>query len=288
MNKLMIRVFFRWGASILPQTVTKIACGLFFTSQKIGLNGEQASIMASANQSYEVVNGNNIAVYGWGDAERKALLVHGWSSRAGRLARFVQPLLDNHYQVVAVDLPAHGNSDGKSTDIREICQVLLKLQERYGEFELLIAHSFGATCAAYSVNNGLKTKVLAAVSMPGDFEKLVYKYQELIGLPEHQSARLIENIKAHFGLDKEQSIQYFSAVPNLMKCGVPIVVVHDKHDKIVPFQEGLELSKIIPGADFLQTENLGHTRILSDEPTVHGIVNKVLKHGSFINDLVKS
>ena len=45
---------------------------------------------------------------------------------------------------------------------------------------------------------------------------------------------------------------------------LPTLVVHDRHDSINPFVDGVAFSQSIEGAHLLATESLGHRRILKD------------------------
>src|SRR5438105_1441963 len=53
-----------------------------------------------------------VAVYRWGKADRRILLVHGWGGKAAQFFSFVGPLLENGFEVIAFDAPAHGLSSG--------------------------------------------------------------------------------------------------------------------------------------------------------------------------------
>jgi hypothetical protein len=45
-------------------------------------------------------------------------------------------------------------------------------------------------------------------------------------------------------------------------------VIHDRQDRVIPFEESQKLVRVWSGARLLQTEGLGHRRILGDSRVV--------------------
>jgi pimeloyl-ACP methyl ester carboxylesterase len=64
---------------------------------------------------------------------------------------FVDPLLSAGYRAVAYDQPAHGESDGKMTNMLEIAPTMDILVRKEGNFDAVIAHSFGTLITSYSL-----------------------------------------------------------------------------------------------------------------------------------------
>src|SRR5260370_36306027 len=48
-----------------------------------------------------------VAVYRWGKADRRILLVHGWGGKAAQFFSFVGPLLQSGFEVIPFFAPAH-------------------------------------------------------------------------------------------------------------------------------------------------------------------------------------
>ena len=84
-----------------------------------------------------------MAVTSWGSGSPAVLLLHGWGGSRAQMTGFVNPLLAAGYRVVTFDQPAHGESDGKTTNILEIAPALGALAARAGNFHAIVAHSFG-------------------------------------------------------------------------------------------------------------------------------------------------
>jgi hypothetical protein len=55
----------------------------------------------------------------------------------------------------------------------------------------------------------------------------------------------------------------------------PMLVVHDRDDREVPFADGAAIAAVWPGARFLETSGLGHRRVLRDPAVVEAVVDFV-------------
>src|SRR5512134_2142077 len=90
-----------------------------------------------------------LAVTTWGESGPSVLLMHGWGGARAQMTGFVDPLLEAGYRVVAYDQPAHGESDGKMTNLLEIAPTMDFVAQREGPFHAIIAHSFGTLVTSY-------------------------------------------------------------------------------------------------------------------------------------------
>ena len=97
-----------------------------------------------------------------------ALLVHGWSGNASQMGSFVEPLVQQGWHVVAVDLPAHGETSGNFATLPLLAEVVGALGARL-QPKVIIAHSLGATATAYALTKGLSPEVVALLAPPRSF-----------------------------------------------------------------------------------------------------------------------
>ena len=83
----------------------------------IGPDGAGKSSLMKAIAGVLAFEGGRVATWTWrGEAAAsrgRVMLVHGWSGRALVMTAFVEPLLRQGIDVVAIDLPGHGDSDGR-------------------------------------------------------------------------------------------------------------------------------------------------------------------------------
>jgi pimeloyl-ACP methyl ester carboxylesterase len=96
-------------------------------------------------------DGGELAVTTWGKSGPAVLLMHGWGGARAQMTGFVDPLLFAGYRVVAYDQPAHGESDGKMTNLLEIAPSMDLIAGREGPFHAVISHSFGTLITSYAL-----------------------------------------------------------------------------------------------------------------------------------------
>ncbi|WP_369183476.1 alpha/beta hydrolase [Streptomyces sp. Y1] len=214
------------------------------------------------------VNGKPVAGYRWGSGERPVLLLHGWRSRASRFAPLVPRLRALGLSVVAFDAPGHGDSGGRSTSVLEFRELAGQLQERYGPFEAVVAHSLGVCAAFGALADGLRAGRLAAVAGVSDvgfFPAAFCAELGLVGTVEQALRREIE--RGLFAGDAGVWERY-DAARQAAVVGLPILAVHDEGDAVVPPGQAHRLQRAYgERLDLVTTRGLGHRRIVT-EPTV--------------------
>ena len=178
----LLRLAFRLGGRLSPTAAGRIAYKLWFTPTRFKTPAREEKSLESAEIEYLQINHHSIATYSWGPDNPTlptVLLVHGWSGRGSQLGSFVQPLLDAGYRVLSFDAPAHGKSSGKQTNLYEVADTLLALQNHYGVFDAVITHSFGGPCIATAVQRGFTTQRIASICPPATTIGLVEKFKPI-------------------------------------------------------------------------------------------------------------
>jgi pimeloyl-ACP methyl ester carboxylesterase len=189
------------------------------------------------------------------------LLIHGWNGRGAQLGAFAAPLMNAGFRAVAFDTPAHGRSPGQATDIPEINEAIQAVAAACGPVHAVIGHSFGAACALYAVQQGLKVERLVAIAPPARMRGLAQKFFDVLAVPAAVQAVFQRKLEARFGADVWQR---FSPEMLARQLDVPGLIVHDQDDIDMPWQEGEAVARAWPGAQFVRTAGLGHRRILRD------------------------
>src|SRR5678815_4084303 len=90
---------------------------------------------------------HRLASYVWEGGGPTVVLVHGWNGTSGDLSAFIGPLRDTGRRVVAIDLPAHGRSPGRFSDLPGAVDAVEAVLRREPNVEAVIAHSFGVPAA---------------------------------------------------------------------------------------------------------------------------------------------
>ena len=273
----LLRLAFRIGGRLSPTAAGRMAYKLWFTPTRFKTPAREKKSLESAEIEYLQINDHSIATYSWGPnnpAMPIVLLVHGWSGRGSQLGSFVQPLLDAGYRVLSFDAPAHGKSSGKQTNLYEVADTLLALQNHYGDFDSVITHSFGGPCIAMAVQRGFTTKRIASICPPATTIGLVEKFNSALHVPEKAASNMIRHIETTFGKTIWEDISMINTVKAFT---MPGLLIHDSNDADIPWQEGQAVAQAWNNASFVKTSGLGHRRILRDADVIETTVR-------FIND----
>ena len=218
------------------------------------------------------VEGDTIATYWWGEGPI-VLLVHGWDGRGSQLGAFVDPLVEAGYQVVAVDLPAHGGSSGESTDAFTCGRVMHGLCEQLGGIHGVVAHSFGGTAVLLGMSEGLRIERVALIS-PGVVEDTFFSgFAKIVGLPARATEELRRVIYERFAHEDWSVFTTRRQGKVLGAHSGAALVVHDIGDVEVSYTESVELTHWTRGARLLSTRGVGHRRILRDKQVVQNVVS---------------
>jgi pimeloyl-ACP methyl ester carboxylesterase len=191
------------------------------------------------------------------------LLVHGWGGRGDQLAPFAAPLLDAGCSVIAYDAPAHGASGGRTTNMPEVAEAIARVAERF-EARAAIAHSLGAAALTLALRRGLALEAAVLVAPPRAPTAWLDAFSAAVGLRPDSRRALQAGIERRVGLRMAEL-----AVPRLAGgLSAPALVVHDRADREVPWEDGAAIAAAWPGARLLTTDGLGHRRVLRDARVV--------------------
>src|ERR671919_499626 len=125
------------------QGIVKRVYQAFFSPSRYEVKPTDREIIEWGNNYRIPFDDGELAVTTWGSSGPVVLLMHGWGGARAQMTGFVDPLLFAGYRVVAYDQPAHGESDGKMTNLLEIAPTMDLIVEHEGNFDAIIAHSFG-------------------------------------------------------------------------------------------------------------------------------------------------
>ena len=255
---------------VVPKIAHRFAIRLFFKPFRYPVPDKELKALTFA-QSYIIdVNGTEVCVYTWGSGERTVLFVHGWAGRATQFRRFVKPFLKSGFKVIAFDAPAHGRSGGTTATFKEFEDVIVRLYEKEGTPEGIIAHSYGGSAVLYSAMNGLPVSRLINIGSPTIGEDIVNTFSAAINAGEETKAYFYDFIQKKYG----KPFREFTALHFVSNLPTPIelLLVHDENDTEASIEHPYELMKVYPAAQLYKTKGLGHTRILKDNDVIQKCV----------------
>ncbi len=217
-----------------------------------------------------------LALYSWGDGPT-VLLVHGWNGRGTQLGGLAMQLAEAGYRAIAFDAPGHGRTPGNSSNIFRIIDAVEVITNEFGPLRGVVTHSFGAMVITRALREQLTTDKVVCINPATEFNLLKDTFYRMLRLPT--GTRKVFEQLLEYNFDAKIS-DVISADVNAKELSVPALIIHDKNDSEVPWQQGELLAGAWPGARFLQTEGLGHTRILRDRPTIQAVVNFINNQNS--------
>lgn len=221
-----------------------------------------------------------IAVYHWGEGSKPVVIcMHGWNGRASQFATIVPALLKAGYQVVAFDAPGHGISEGHSTNIFRISEVMKSIADQYPDVTAIITHSFGGMVAAHAIkHHALPVQKLIMIASPVSTRYLLDLFAQALCLNQRVMQHLDKMIRHHFGEDVYEQI---SAEQNLKNSKLPILLIHDKHDTAVSWRNSERIVETAANAVAIYTEGHGHRRLLRDKKLIKKMVH-FIQSGSVV------
>lgn len=255
---------------IAPPIAHNIAWNLFFSPFKFKRPTRENNAFAKAQISSVTINKKQVKIFEWGKLGNPVIaLVHGWSGRATQFYKLIESLVDKGFHVVSFDAPAHGLSEGKSTNIKEFYEVLAHIENKIGEIKMGIGHSFGGVSLLYAIKQGVKLDSVVMVGSPTIGEDILTSFRKKINASPQTSIALRKMVVNKFDLDFEEITACELAKSITIKNHL---IIHDKNDLEVPYQNAESLKTVNPAATLILTKRLGHTRILRDDEVVNNIL----------------
>jgi pimeloyl-ACP methyl ester carboxylesterase len=258
------RVGLRASAALSPDLAGAWAERLFLTPPRPRYPAASALDLIDARCRLLEHGGRSIASWEWGwrDADAPSvLLAHGWGGSAAQMRTFVFPLLAAGYRVVAFDQPAHGVSGGRVSGLPDFADVLTRVARQSGRVAAVVAHSLGAAATALALARGLNAPRAVLIGASLDVFGYSRKFARWYGIPERVRLAMEAAIEERFRVPWSE-LDMAKLAPRI---GAEALVIHDRDDRLVPWRKGEAFARQWPGARFLATRGLGHTRILADE-----------------------
>ena len=263
------RAAFRLLGPIFPTRMSRLAFDLWFRTRRYPEPARETLLLSRADKIELEYDGAPLVAYAWGSGPN-VLLVHGWNGRAGQMGPIAKALVAHGYRAVAFDAPAHGRTPGTSTNLFRIAEAIRLVADAVGPLHGLVAHSIGVAATIAALGDGLRTESVIGIAPPSGVDSLLLKYQAMFTLPEVIVTRLQDMLDAHLGADFRERLSV-----GRVTSGNPVaaLIIHDREDPYVPWQEGKLIADNWRGAKLQLTDGLGHTRILRNREVIADIVD---------------
>ena len=248
-----------------PGHAGRLAAHLFTTPRRFQRHPKEAAILEGACRIRIPMGSGALSAWRWGRGPT-VLLVHGWEGRGSQLAAMVDPLVKQGHTVVTFDAPAHGDSQGRATNLLAFADAISAAERELGPLHGIVAHSMGAAAALFAVRSAPHPPRLALIS-PANASQAVGRFVRFMGFDEAVGPCLHRTLDRTLGvsidrLDGPRLAQRFQA---------PLLVVHDVDDPIAPYDDGAGIAALAPRSELMATEGMGHHKILRDPEVVRRI-----------------
>jgi pimeloyl-ACP methyl ester carboxylesterase len=252
-----VRALNRVASALVPALAARRAERLFLTPPRSRRPAAEIALLATARARPLGVAGRRVETWTWG-AGPSVLLVHGWGGRGAQLGAFVDPLVAQGFSAVAFDAPGHGASDPGPVTMPEMTAAIRAVAASRGGLAGLVAHSAGAVSATRALYEGLDAGAVVYIGPAADLAGPASWFAETLGFSRTVRDLVHRSIAARVGAPWS-AFDVAALAPAL---DTPLLVVHDRGDAEVPWQHGAAIAEAWPGAAVVETDGLGHRRIL--------------------------
>jgi len=234
----------------------------------------QQQILKKAGPLQFILNNKKVHGYRWNYPQpKKILILHGFNSAAYKFERYVKPLVEKGYEVLAFDAPAHGSSGGKTTNAVEYSQMIKKVMASYGPINSFIAHSFGGIALSLAMETAPhdeQTKIVF-IAPATETTSAIDSAFALLGIRDkkvrQEFDQLVYNISGNWPA-------WFSIRRAVKNIKAKILWVHDEDDDITPLSDALKVkADNNPHIEFLITKGLGHRKIYHDAEVKKAVID---------------
>lgn len=248
----------------------RLAFRLFLTPSRRRLDPADAEVVAQARVHQIPCGKDHVRVHEWGAGPRTVVILHGWGSHAPRFAPLARVLADAGWRVLAPDAPGHGRSPGRNSSLPQFMATLDAVERHLGPVHALVGHSLGALAIVLWLSRppgkpAVRRAVL--ISMPSGAPFLIESFHQMFGIGSATRERMAALFRRRFGADPGS----FVAGPQLGHIGVPVMLIHDLRDDIVPVAHSQQLQGQFPFGQFHATEGMGHSGLLRNAETIRKV-----------------
>ncbi|CDF78341.1 alpha/beta hydrolase family protein [Formosa agariphila KMM 3901] len=232
------------------------ALNLFVTPRKGRVLERHVDFLNTAFNEELTYNNHTIMTYRWLGKKGTILLAHGWESNSYRWKPLVTELNKKGYSVVALDAPAHGRSGSKEFNALLYAEYINVVAQRFKP-HTIIAHSAGGMAATAFQNKyqypALEKLIL--LGAPSEFKDIISRYVKMLGYNKRITHQLNKTIIKRFGVAPDS----FSTAEILNNIKTKGLIIHDKSDTIIPYNDALLINKGFKNSTLITTEGLGHS-----------------------------
>ena len=280
---LAMRVYFStltWVFKALgvlsPTLAGKLALRFFMTPPNFGIPRKEVALRESATLTFIMVRHRKISLRSWGDVQAPVVLLsHGWGGRCTQFHAFILPLVEAGYRVIGFDIPGHGDSEGKRTNMMDVASIIACIEKETGPFKAIIGHSFGTGTALLSIDKfQVKPDKLILIAYFSNVLWITELFGELFSLSKKTINAMREVALNTFATTYGIKWQWedLSPTQTIKSVAADILLIHDAEDHEVPLHQAEPLQTVAPQAQVMTTTGYGHRKILMNKKVINTVI----------------
>lgn len=241
---------------VSPDYAANKALHLFSKPRKGKLTLKHDAFLNTAKKEFLRYDDLTIATYHWKGDKATILLVHGWESNSARWKRKIDAFIEEGFNVIALDAPAHGASGSKFFNALLYAEFINVVSKKH-QPQIVIGHSVGGMAVVffqqkYQLDTVQKMVLLGA---PSEFEGVLKNYITLLGYNKTIEKGLSRVIINRFGAAPTD----FSTSKFAKDIIAEGLIIHDVKDPIIPFSDAKLIKSNFKNSRLISTKGLGHS-----------------------------
>ena len=253
-----------------PKLATDFAFKLFSTPFKFPRPKREQKMFEKAirEKLYIPVLQKEIQLYHCGTSDKKVLLIHGWAGRGTQLHAIGETFAEKGFHTISFDATAHGESQGKTSNMKEFIHSIHEIDKVLGPFEFAIGHSLGSMALLNAVKEGFRVKKIAIMGSGDSVDDICHSFVKRLGMKPVMGEKLKKKLDHLLGNDAETLSAYVAA----QSVKIPVMVVHDTEDDDVDVSCAYHISNNLEHHELVITKGLGHRKILLDKSVIEKLL----------------
>lgn len=208
----------------------------------------------------------------WGRQGPIVLALHGWEGHPNQYRALGHALAERGFQFYALFGPGHAPGEHTTAHPGLFCDALLEAAAELKSIHTVIGHSMGAGAMALALAGGLASERAISIAGPNGYANVLDRIGRGLYLTAKSRNRFKRRMEQRTGLPLANTL----AAQLLPHIDIPLLIVHDRNDSIVPFVEAEQIAVQAPDAQMLATRGLGHSRLMADESVIENMIQFIL------------
>ncbi|MCP9230297.1 alpha/beta hydrolase [Mesorhizobium sp. LMG 17147] len=211
------------------------------------------------------------------DTAGTVLVIHGWRSRTEYMRTLIEAYRDAGYKVVSLDLPGHGQSQGRRLTLVSAVDAARVAGEWFGPFAAIVGHSFGGAVAANAVAGSIRNIPrlaagrLVLIAAPSSLPAIFADFSRMLNVGSRSQVAMADRVERIAG----RPLQEFTGDRQLASTLLPTLVIHAPDDREVSADHARLYARAGDHVRLYWADGLGHRRILADKGVVERAVGFV-------------